>query len=98
MRAGPVLALAIASVAIAGCDRNMEPFVPGEKPRQPDLSKIFPAGAERSAEAGAGARVMGSQRGASPMFLGKTMLLLVSCLLFCQLTCMTGPLTRPACG
>lgn len=31
-----------------GCDRNVEPFVPGEEPRQPDLSKIFPAGAEQS--------------------------------------------------
>jgi hypothetical protein len=25
----------------------VEPFVPGEEPRQPDLSKIFPAGAEQ---------------------------------------------------
>jgi len=67
MRARTLLVLAIAWVAIAGCDRNMEPFVPGEKPRQPDLSKIFPAGAERSAEADAGARMAGSSRGASPM-------------------------------
>jgi len=29
-----------------GCNRNMEPFVPGEEPREPDLSKIFPAGAQ----------------------------------------------------
>jgi len=67
MSARPLVALAIACVAIAGCDRNMEPFVPGEEPQQPDLSKIFPAGAERTAEAGAGARVAGSSRGASPM-------------------------------
>jgi hypothetical protein len=67
MRARFLLALAIACAAVAGCDRNMEPFVPGEEPQQPDLSKIFPAGAERSAEAGASARVGGSPRGASPM-------------------------------
>ena len=36
-------------IALAGCDRNVEPFVPGEEPRQPDLSKIFPEGAERAA-------------------------------------------------
>jgi cytochrome c-type biogenesis protein CcmH len=37
-------------LALAGCDRNLEPFDPDEKPREPDLSKIFPEGAE-SAEA-----------------------------------------------
>jgi hypothetical protein len=62
-----LLALAIAWAALSGCDRNMEPFVPGEEPRKPDLSKIFPAGAERSAEADAGARMAGSSRGAAPM-------------------------------
>ena len=30
------------------CDRNIEPFVPGEEPREPDLSEIFPEGAERA--------------------------------------------------
>jgi cytochrome c-type biogenesis protein CcmH len=34
-----VLALA---AALPGCDRNTEPFVPGEGPRPPDLSRIFP--------------------------------------------------------
>jgi hypothetical protein len=67
MRAHPFLALAIAWATIAGCDRNIEPFVPGEKPRQPDLSKIFPAGAERSAEGGTGARIAESSRGTSPL-------------------------------
>jgi hypothetical protein len=38
----------LAAAALAGCDRNIEPFVPGEEPRQPDLSKIFPAGAEQA--------------------------------------------------
>jgi hypothetical protein len=33
-----------------GCDRATEPYVPGEKPEQPDLSRIFPEGAERAAE------------------------------------------------
>jgi hypothetical protein len=33
-----------------GCDRQVEPYVPGEKPEQPDLSKIFPPGAERAAK------------------------------------------------
>jgi hypothetical protein len=72
MRARLLLALVIAWAAISGCDRNMEPFVPGEEPRQPDLSKIFPAGAERSAEAGARTRSAGSQRGASPMGSGSS--------------------------
>ena len=31
---------------LVACDRNLEPFDPAEQPRQPDLSKIFPAGAE----------------------------------------------------
>lgn len=43
-------ALLLLVVCALGCDRNIEPFVPGEEPEQPDLSKIFPAGAERSAE------------------------------------------------
>ncbi|MBW1685752.1 MAG: hypothetical protein JRS35_11920 [Deltaproteobacteria bacterium] len=42
-RLTPILAL----VAFLGCHRNVEPFVPGEEPSQPDLSKIFPAGAEQ---------------------------------------------------
>jgi len=33
-------------LAVAGCDRNLEPYDPDEKPREPDLSKIFPEGAE----------------------------------------------------
>jgi hypothetical protein len=35
---------------LAACDRNIEPFDPAEQPRQPDLSRIFPAGAEGSGE------------------------------------------------
>ena len=43
-----LLALCL-SAALAGCDRNIEPFVEGEQPSQPDLSAIFPEGAERAA-------------------------------------------------
>ncbi|MGH0033366.1 MAG: c-type cytochrome biogenesis protein CcmI/CycH [Myxococcota bacterium] len=46
-----LLALVLALVALPtlGCDRNVEPFDAAEQPRQPDLSKIFPKGAERAA-------------------------------------------------
>lgn len=33
------------------CDRKLEPYDPDEKPTPPDLSKIFPEGAERALEA-----------------------------------------------
>jgi hypothetical protein len=42
-------ALAFATGAAVGCDRGVEPFDPAEQPQQPDLSRIFPEGAERSA-------------------------------------------------
>jgi len=45
----------LVAVAALGCDRAVEPYVPGEKPEQPDLSRIFPEGAERAAENKAGA-------------------------------------------
>jgi hypothetical protein len=38
--------LAVVLLAHSGCNRNMEPYVPGEEPKEPDLSRIFPAGAE----------------------------------------------------
>jgi len=42
-------AVALALVlAGAGCDRGVEPFDPDEKVEAPDLSKIFPPGAERA--------------------------------------------------
>lgn len=41
--------LILALFASEGCDRRMEPFVPGETPQTPDLAKIFPAGADRAA-------------------------------------------------
>jgi len=39
----------IALIAAVGCDRRVEPYVPGEKPQTPDLARIFPEGAERAA-------------------------------------------------
>ena len=45
-RTGSLAALLLAVAMLAACDRNLEPFDPAEQPRQPDLSKIFPAGAE----------------------------------------------------
>lgn len=47
-------ALAALSLSVAGCDRRMEPYVE-EEPRTPDLSRIFPAGAEQSARQGSAA-------------------------------------------
>ena len=44
-----VITILLAAIALSACDRNLEPFVEGEEPRQPDLSKIFPEGAERAA-------------------------------------------------
>ena len=47
---GRWLAIVIALGWLAGCDRNIEPFDPNEQPEQPDLARIFPAGAERAQE------------------------------------------------
>lgn len=46
----PALGLALAAALAGGCNRNMEPYDPEETVEQPDLSKIFPEGAERSAQ------------------------------------------------
>jgi cytochrome c-type biogenesis protein CcmH len=43
-------ALAFATGAAVGCDRAVESYDPAEQPQQPDLSRIFPEGAERSAQ------------------------------------------------
>jgi hypothetical protein len=58
--------LVVAAIAAGGCDRRVEPFVPGEKAQAPDLTKIFPAGADRSAEPAAGMPSAGG-RGAAPV-------------------------------
>lgn len=41
--------LVASSLALASCNRKVEPYDPNEKVEQPDLSKIFPEGAERAA-------------------------------------------------
>lgn len=43
-----LLALGLNTPIALGCDRQLEPFVPGEEPEEPDLSRIFPAGAARA--------------------------------------------------
>jgi cytochrome c-type biogenesis protein CcmH len=48
----PIFVLALAALALASCNRNIEPYVPGEQPRQPDLSHIFPPGAEEAERLG----------------------------------------------
>ena len=47
--AGRWIVCAALGLAVSGCDRRTEPVVEGEEPRQPDLSRIFPPGAEQSA-------------------------------------------------
>jgi hypothetical protein len=42
--------LLLAIALVPACDRNLEPFDPAEQPREPDLSKIFPEGAEAAPE------------------------------------------------
>ena len=51
MRRIPGSVLVLVALVTVGCDRNIEPFDPNEKVEQPDLSKIFPEGAERSGDA-----------------------------------------------
>ena len=54
----------LAAAALAGaCDRAVEPFDPNEKVEAPDLSKIFPKGAERAPQDSSMANAM---RGAPP--------------------------------
>ena len=65
MIARTISILVTACLLMAGCDRNMQPYVPGEEPQQPDLSKIFPAGAEKAASRGAPGPMGG--RGAAPV-------------------------------
>ena len=61
-------ALAVCLLALAACDRNLEPFDPDEKPREPDLSKIFPEGAESAEDIQPGLPPPpGEQRGAPPL-------------------------------
>jgi len=70
----PLFAALLGTLSIAGlgCDRNIEPFVPGEEPSKPDLSRIFPEEGEGpgpglgSGEPTGGAPPM-ARRGAPPV-------------------------------
>jgi len=73
MRVAPRLFFLLALAL--GCDRKIEPYVPGEEPAAPDLSRIFPRGAEQAkqdeesaAKAGgaASAAAAGPMAGAPP--------------------------------
>lgn len=60
----PALAIALL-LALVACDRKIEPFDPNEQPAEPDLTRIFPEGAERAAQAEPGLPAApGSGRGA----------------------------------
>jgi cytochrome c-type biogenesis protein CcmH len=49
-----VVVVSLFALLAVGCDRRVEPFVPGEEPATPDLSRIFPPeSAEPDAPAGA---------------------------------------------
>jgi cytochrome c-type biogenesis protein CcmH len=59
---------ALCVLALAACDRNLEPFDPNESPREPDLSKIFPEGAESAEDVLPGLPAPpGEARGAPPL-------------------------------
>jgi cytochrome c-type biogenesis protein CcmH len=61
-------ALALCVLVLAACDRNLEPFDPNEKPREPDLSRIFPEGAETAEDVQPGLPPPpGGGRGAPPL-------------------------------
>lgn len=57
-QAGLAFCTAVVLAVAVGCNRNVEPFDPDEPVRAPDLSKIFPEGAERSADSGFAADVV----------------------------------------
>jgi hypothetical protein len=42
LRSAPLILLVLVVGSLA-CDRNIEPYQPGEEPRAPDLARIFPA-------------------------------------------------------
>lgn len=44
------VATALVLAVCLGCDRNVEPFDPEEQPAEPDLSRIFPEGAQEPAQ------------------------------------------------
>ncbi len=52
-RAGLLLAVLLAGAAALACDRNIEPYEPGEVPREPDLARIFPGAPAGGMQGGA---------------------------------------------
>lgn len=57
-RCGLASVLAIA-LLLVGCDRNVEPYLEGEEPSQPDLARIFPDQAGGAGSIAQGARDSG---------------------------------------
>jgi cytochrome c-type biogenesis protein CcmH len=66
-----VSSLALLALLATGCDRRIEPYDPDEEVAAPDLSRIFPEGAERSDELAAAPAEPppppGGRRGADPV-------------------------------
>jgi len=62
----PALGLVLVAALAGGCNRNMEPFDPDETVEQPDLSRIFPEGAERTAQPEQPGRLPGAPPGPAP--------------------------------
>jgi len=62
------LLLLLLFLVVPGCDRNIEPYEPGEEPSPPDLARIFPGPpGSVGSEASAGeAQTAGTARGAMP--------------------------------
>ena len=52
-RAGVLLAALLAGAVGLACDRNIEPYEPGEVPREPDLARIFPGAPAGGMQGGA---------------------------------------------
>jgi cytochrome c-type biogenesis protein CcmH len=66
MRFSVLAALVAALLLGLACDRNIEPFVPGEQPRQPDLSRMFPETDGPAGDAVAGAMGAPARTGSMP--------------------------------
>jgi hypothetical protein len=69
MRSPGSRALVVVGLVLAllgGCDRKVEPFVPGEQPSQPDLRKIFPPGAAQAEKSAGPMGQPASDRGGPP--------------------------------
>ncbi len=64
----PIALLAGALALALACDRNVEPYVTGERSEAPDLSRIFPerSGTDPTPEEGGGP-MPGGRRGAPPV-------------------------------